>query len=453
MIYTDTFQAIIFKQANIRRSIYIKVMTTALIRKLYSFALAFLALSIASHAAAQNNESPNIVLIMSDYMGYSDIGPYGATDIQTPSLNTLAEQGVTFSNYYSAAPVCGPSRAALLSGLYPAKVGMQDNIATISDGLAAEDSSLVKGLKQAGYRTAMVGKWHLGQEGEFSPNTHGFDSFFGFHTWTLGYHDHRTPNGLPGLYRNEELIDEDGYLTTLFTDEAVDFIADESDAPFFLYLSYNTGLPPYQRPDLPEPLWHTGWDVNQASREDYVAMVESMDQGIGRVLNSLENASLTDNTLVIFTYDHGGRHLVDSEPLFHGFATLWEGGIRVPLIMRWPDQINSGQDIEQTSIAMDLTATMLAAAGQTDQTLDGADLLPTLQNQDAENPRTLFWQYGPMWATRQGKWKYVLDNGTQFLFDLEEDIAERDNLLATYPEIARNMRETLIEWSQTLPNQ
>ena len=244
----------------------------------------------------------------------------------------------------------------------------------------------------------MVGKWHLGQETRFAPNTHGFDTFLGFHTWTIGYHDHRTPNGGPGLYRDNQAVDEDGYLTDILTDEAVRFIESDSNDPFFLYLSYNTGLPPYQKPDLPEELWHTGWDVNQASREDYVAMVESMDQGIGRVLASLEEANLDQNTLVIFTYDHGGRHLVDSTPLFHGFSTLWEGGIRVPLIMRWPDAFNGSQNIDQSNIAMDLTATMLAAAGQQETELDGINLLPLLKGETAAASRSLFWRYGPMWA-------------------------------------------------------
>lgn len=434
---------------------------SAVVKPLCLCALITLCVSLSSQSVGQaqeiKQEPPNIVLIVADYMGFSDIGPYGATDIQTPSLNGLAKQGVKFSNYYSAAPVCGPSRAALLSGLYPAKVGMDNNITTINDGLSSQNNNLVRGLKSAGYRAGIVGKWHLGQTGEFSPNAHGFDSFLGFHTWTLGYHDHKTPDGRLGLYRNEELTDEDGYLTDIFTDEAINFISDESDDPFFLYLSYNTGLPPYQRPDLPEDLWHTGWDVNQATREDYIAMVESMDQGIGRILEKLETENLVDNTLVVFTYDHGGRHLVHSDPLFHGFATLWEGGIRVPLLMRWPNQLNAQQEIEHPSIAMDLTSTILAAAGQDIEplALDGTSLLPLLQDAGEVAVEPLFWRFGSganhMWAIRRDNWKYVLDNGTQFLFDLETDIGERNNLFSSHPDIARELRAALIAWNQTLP--
>lgn len=417
----------------------------------YLFVLMGLFLTVPFSAFAQTSEQPNIILIVADYMGYSDIGPYGATDIRTPALNALANQGVKFSNYYSASPVCGPSRAALLSGLYPAKVGVEANVA-LGSGLSSEYSTLVRGLKTAGYRTAMIGKWHLGQGARFSPNAHGFDTFFGFHTWTLGYHDHQTPNGMPGLYRNDELVEEDGYLTDIFTSEAESFIEESSDAPFFLYLSYNTGLPPYQKPDLPEALWHTGWNVNEATREDYAAMVESMDQGISRILKSLEDTTLNDDTLVIFTYDHGGRHLVDSEPLFHGFATLWEGGIRVPLIMRWPNQFKSGEDIEHMSIAMDLTATMLSAAGQNEEALalDGSDLLPLLQQEQPVPTKSLFWRFGSMWVVRKGNWKYVLDNGTQLLFDLEADISERNNLFADYPGVVRELRDELTAWNQSL---
>ena len=426
-------------------------MDTCIARKhflIFLFALLFTAFSEVS---AQSSGAPNIVLIVADYMGYSDIGPYGAEDIETPSLNALADQGAQFSDYYSASPVCGPSRAALLSGMYPARVGIETNIA-IGSGLRSDRNTLVRELKNSGYRTAMVGKWHLGQEERFSPNSHGFDTFFGFHTWTLGYHDHQTSNGAPGLYRDYDLVEEKGYLTDILTNEAVGFIEEDSNDPFFLYLAYNTGLPPYQRPDLAEELWHTGWDVNQAIREDYVAMVESMDQGIGRILRSLEESELTKDTLVIFTYDHGGRHLVDSEPLFHGFATLWEGGIRVPLIMRWPEQFNGAQSISHPTIAMDLTATMLAAAGRLDPSmdLDGSSLLPLLENENEQTTKPLFWRYDSMWATRHGKWKYVLDNGTQFLFDLENDIGERNNLFSRYPETALDLREALIEWNESL---
>jgi len=423
----------------------------------YGVASILLVALTAFPAVAQRTEGPpNIVLIVADYMGYSDIGPYGATDIRTPSLDRLAAEGVRFSDYYAAAPICSPSRASLLSGYYPRRVGVERNVNSADAGLSAKYGTLVRELKAGGYATAVVGKWHLGWGPEFGPTAHGFDSFLGFHDWTLGYHDHLTEDGEPGLYRGEELVREDGYLTDLFTDEAAGFIAANSENPFFLYLAYNTALPPYHGPDLPESEWDTRWDVNEASRADYVAMVESMDSGIGRVLDMLDEKGLAENTLVLFTYDHGGRHLVRSDPLFHGFATLWEGGIRVPLILRWPERLDAEQTIARPAIAMDLTATILDAAGRggAARGLDGVSLFPVIDEPQASSDRTFFWRIGsfvgPMKAARRGKWKYVVDGTTQLLFDLDADIGERRDEFATHPEVARELREALADWERSL---
>ena len=424
---------------------------------LRSFLLvAVLSLATGSAALGQAVDRPNIVLIVADYMGYSDIGPYGATDIQTPSLNSLADAGVKFSSYYSASPVCGPSRAALLSGFYPGRVGVETNIGSPADGLSSTHDTLARELRAAGYRTAMVGKWHLGFGPDTSPMSHGFDSFFGFHTWTLGYHTHRMQGGQPGLFRNFDLVTEDGYLTDVLTNEATRFIEQAPEHPFFLYLAYNTALPPYQGPDLPESEWDSGWDVDEATREDYVAMVEAMDQGIGRVLGTLDKLELTDSTLVIFTYDHGGRDLVHSAPLFHGFGTLWEGGIRVPLLIRWPGQFGPGRTVDRASIAMDVTATILAAAGRNVEALelDGSSLLPVLRNDGQVPAQPMFWRFGSplsaMKAARRENWKYLVDQGSQFLFDLDADIGERTNLFAARPEIARELRASLAQWEESL---
>lgn len=409
----------------------------------------------AQDAHAQNSNRPNIVLIVSDYMGYSDTGPYGATDIRTPSLNAIAESGVQFSSYYTASPVCGPSRAALLSGFYPARVNMEINVPPDVGGLSSEDSTLVRELKAAGYRTAMIGKWHLGRREGFSPRSHGFDTFYGFYDWTLGYHTHLTSMGEPGLYRDDKLVSEDGYLTNLLSAEATRFIDESADTPFFLYLAYNVGLPPFQGPDLPESEWSSGWNVNEATRDDYVAMVEAMDEGIGSVLGKLDELDLTEDTLVIFTYDHGGQDLVRSEPLFHGFGTLWEGGIRVPLLIRWPARIGNSQEIDRPSIAMDLTATMLDAAGRNTDALalDGTSLLPLLADGLDVPSETLFWRFRTerhqMRATRRDNWKFLMDADAQFLFDLDVDPGERSNQFSRRPEIANELRDALMEWSQS----
>ena len=415
-----------------------------------------LAMLAPALSRAQDAAPPNIVLIVSDYMGYSDIEPYGARDVRTPSLSALARGGVRFTSYYAASPVCGPSRAALLSGRYPARVQMEANVAPDFGGLSFQYGTLVRELDAAGYRTAMIGKWHLGRGPGYSPRSHGFDSFYGFHDWTIGYHTHLNQAGQPGLYRGEEVVSEDGYLTELLSTEATRFIEESAGSPFFLYLAYNAGLPPYQGPDLPESEWQSGWNVSEARREDYIAMVEAMDEGIGRVMSKLDELDLAENTLVIYTYDHGGQDLVNSDPLFHGFGSLWEGGIRVPLLVRWPARIERGQEVDRPSIAMDLTATMLAAAGRETENLDldGTNLLPLLVDGTEVPAETLYWRFqgpgGIMRAVRRDNWKFLVDRDASFLFDLDDDIGERHNLYASEPELAEELRQAFMTWSQSV---
>lgn len=403
---------------------------------------------------------PNVVLIVSDYMGYRDIEPYGATDIRTPGLNRLAAEGVRMTDFYAAAPVCGPSRAALYSGQYPARTGFEQNIRTEADGLSSAIPTLPGWFKDAGYQTALFGKWHLGYADDFTPNAHGFDEFLGHHQWTVGYYDHKTAEGEPGLYENDRITERDGYLTDVLTDAAVDFIGRNEDQPFFLTLAYNAALPPYQPPGMPESKWGEGWDVNAATRSDYVQMVERMDEGIDQVLDALDLHNLSDDTLVIYMYDHGGRHLVDSSPLFHGFANLWEGGIRIPVIMRLPNVISANTSSGIPSIAMDLTATILSVAGMEDEaaSLDGVNLLPLISEEEALPSRQLYWRadhydFGGQRAVRDGRWKYIEHDNTQFLFDLDADESERINQFSAQPDIVNELRADLDAWERRFPLQ
>ena len=412
----------------------------------------------AGASADANAQPPNIVLIISDYMGYHDIEPYGAEDVRTPSLARLASEGVTMTNFYAAAPVCGPARAALYTGQYPARIGFENNIRTETDGLSSSVPSLPRWLHEAGYRTGLFGKWHLGSARDFTPNAHGFDEFIGHHQWTVSYYNHKTEQGDPGLYENDRIIERDGYLTDLLSDEAVDFIGRNRDQPFFLTLAYNAALPPYQPPGLPESKWDDGWDVNTATRDDYVRMVERMDEGIGKVLDTLDALNLDDNTLVIYLYDHGGRHLVNSAPLFHGFANLWEGGIRIPAILRLPGVIPANERSAMPGIAMDLTATILGVAGITDPvaSLDGVNLLPYLRQEQPPLTRQLYWRadlydFGKQLAIRDGQWKYVEHGNTQFLFDLNTDVGERHNLFYEHTDVVNRLRADLDTWQDSLP--
>lgn len=416
-----------------------------------------LAMSAVGYSADEPNR-PNIVLIISDYMGYHDTEPYGATDVSTPSISRLASEGMTMTDFYAAAPVCGPSRAALFTGQYPARIGFEKNIRTQEDGLTSSIPSLPRWLKDAGYRTALLGKWHLGRTPDFIPNAHGFDEFLGHHEWTVGYYDHKTEQGEPGLYENDQVVEREGYLTDLLTNEAVSFIDRNKDRPFFLTLSYNAALPPYQPPGMPESEWNKGWDVNEATRDDYVRMVERMDDGIGRVLDTLDTHELESNTLVIYMYDHGGRHLVNSEPLFHGFANLWEGGIRIPTIMRLPDVIPANGRSNIPGIAMDLTATILSAAGIEGPvaSLDGVNLIPALRDEEPPPNRQFYWRadfydFGKQKAIRDGRWKFVEDGNTQFLFDMNVDSGERRNLFYQQPDVVNRLRKDLGSWIARLP--
>lgn len=415
-----------------------------------------LAFSVVARAVDHENQ-PNVVLIISDYMGYHDTQPYGATDVRTPSLSRLASEGMTMTDFYTAAPVCGPARAALFTGQYPARIPFEKNIRTESDGLTSSIPSLPRWLKNAGYRTALFGKWHLGRAPDYTPNAHGFDEFIGHHDWTVGYYNHKNEQGEPGLYENDQIVEREGYLTDLLTDEAVNFIGRNQDRPFFLTLSYNAALPPYQPPGLPESEWNKGWDVNSATRDDYVQMVERMDDGIGKVLDTLDTLNLEENTLVIYMYDHGGRHLVNSAPLFHGFANLWEGGIRIPAILRLPEVIPADGTSAMPGIAMDLTATILHVAGMPDTaaSLDGINLIPYLRKEQPPVTRQLFWRanlydFGKQKAIRDGGWKFVEDGNTQFLFDLSSDVSERHNLFYQKPEVVNRLRADLNAWSDSL---
>jgi arylsulfatase A-like enzyme len=422
------------------------------------FVAVFLALYGASCLASTPTATPNIVLIVADYMGASDIGPYGATDIATPSLDTLAEQGVRFTDYYAAAPICGPSRAAMMTGKYPARIGFEENIGH-DGGLSAKIATIPSLLKQRGYKNGLFGKWHLGESGDTDPMAHGFDEFLGYNDWSINYYTHRNDAGQEALTHDRTVVERDGYLTDILTDESIRFMEENRDNPFFLYLSYNTALPPYLGPDLPPERWDAEFNIGTATRADYIAMVEAMDTGIGRLLKALDDLGLAENTLVIFTYDHNGRNLARNAPFSGGFAMLNEGGIRVPLIMRWPGELPAGETLHRSAIGMDIAATAIKAAGVEPGPLelDGRDLI---KDQAPDEQRTFFWRiqlgdFGQA-AARHGKWKLLVhrfatfSKPTVYLFDLETDPSESRDLYHQQQELADGLHRELIEWEASV---
>jgi arylsulfatase A len=415
----------------------------------------------AAPFAAQSayTRQPNVVLIITDDVGYGDFGSYGAPDVKTPHIDSLARDGVRLTDFYANGATCTPTRTGLISGRYQQRFALERPLgsATSADaelGLPATGRSLPQLLKNHGYATALIGKWHLGYKPEFSPNAHGFDYFFGFKSGFTDYYHHVGGDGRPDLFENDRPVEVPGYMTDLITERAVTFIDQNRQRPFFIDVAYNAGHWPYQRPGAPSKARDDGrhltaFDEATSTRADYVAMLEHADLGVGRILQTLDRLGLRQNTLVIFTNDNGGEWLSRNTPLFHHKGSVWEGGIRVPAIIRWPGRIPAGQVSRQVGITMDLTASILAAAGipaASDARLEGIDLLPVLEGRAPEVERTLFWRVTGQQAVRSGDWKLLMDGGRAMLFNLRTDIAEHDNLIGQRSDIARRLRPLLAAW-------
>jgi len=417
--------------------------------------------------AQQGNQRPNIVLIITDDVGYGDFGSYGAPDVKTPSIDSLARDGVRLTDFYANGATCSPTRTGLISGRYQQRFGLEQPLGARGKmdwerGLLPTGRSLPRLLKNSGYATALIGKWHLGWTSEFSPLAHGFDSFFGFKSGFVDYYQHTAGPDSPlkdDLFENDQPVHVEGYMTDLITERSVRFIEQSAGRPFFIDVSYNAAHWPYQPPDAPSVARDNGrhlgpFDESTSTRADYVAMLERADRGIGRILEALDRAGVRDNTIVIFTNDNGGEWLSRNTPLFHHKGTVWEGGIRVPAIIRWPGRIPAGRVSGQVGITMDLTASILAATGTTvppDAGLEGINLLPVLEGRVPQIERTLFWRVtgaSPQQAVRSGDWKLLLDGGRAMLFNLRTDISERGNLIGQQSDMARRLRSLLAAWQQ-----
>jgi arylsulfatase A-like enzyme len=420
-------------------------------------------------ASAQKGttQRPNIVLIMTDDVGYGDLGSYGAPDVKTPNIDRLARDGVRLTDFYANGATCTPTRTGLISGRYQQRFGLEQPLGArgaedAERGLSPTGRSLPQLLKNNGYATALIGKWHLGWKSEFSPIAHGFDSFFGFKSGYIDYYQHTAGGNAPlkaDLFENDRSVEAPGYMTDLITDRSLRFIEQNAGRPFFIDVSYNAAHWPYQRPDEPSTARDGGrhlgpFDEPTSTRADYVAMLERADQGIGRILGALDKSGVRENTIVIFTNDNGGEWLSRNTPLFHHKGSVWEGGIRVPTIIRWPGRIRAGRVSGQVGITMDLTVSILAATGTSvppEARLEGIDLLPVLEGRAPAIDRTLFWRVtGPaaQQAVRSGEWKLLIDGGRPMLFNLRTDVGERNNLIGQRSDIARRLRPLLAAWGE-----
>ena len=433
--------------------------------KMGSVAILLLLTGLISPAAQSPvTDKPNVVLIMTDDMGYADIGSYGAPDIRTPNIDSLARDGVKLTDFYANGMSCTPTRAGLISGRYQQRYGLEAALLHAGSrdkerGLPPLNHSLPLLLKSSGYQTALIGKWHLGYQPEYSPRVHGFDFFYGFKNGEIDYYAHHYPQTKqPDLWENDTLVQQEGYLTDLITAKSLEFIDRNAGRPFFIDVAYNAPHTPFQVPDNPSappaPF--------SSTRADYAGIMERMDQGVGQILDRLRKHGLAYNTIVIFTNDNGGHPMSNSAPLFHRKFSAWEGGIRVPALIRWPARISPGRVSPQVGITMDLAASILAASGAAvpeNARLEGINLFPILEEKTPIVARTLFWRTPAestllhQKAVRSGDWKLMIDGGQPFLFNVRTDLGERQDLFARQYDVAKRLRALLDEWERDVDSE
>jgi arylsulfatase A-like enzyme len=412
---------------------------------------------------------PNLLFILADDLGYGDLSAFGRPDYRTPNIDRLITDGVRFTNAYAAASTCTPTRVAFMTGRYAQRLAPElqrpmgwgtRETGLPKYGLANSHPTLPALLKRAGYRTALVGKWHLGFLPEFGPNRHGFDEFFGIHGGGADYFTHTGGTGLHDLWENEVPAERIGYMTDLLSDRAAAYVGRRHDRPFYLSLHYTAPHWPWEGPADRHGADATHHFIDGGSRPVFAEMMQSLDRGVGRVVAALKRAGLDRDTLVIFTSDNGGERFSYNWPWTNGKFTLWEGGIRVPLAMRWPGKLRPGSATDQLAISMDWAATLLAAAGAAPDPaypLDGIDLLPFARGERSTATRTLFWRQPypnetPHAAARRENWKYLRVGGEEHLFDLAVDSGEKANLRTHRPDVFERLREEWRVWdAQMVP--
>lgn len=411
---------------------------------------------------------PNIIFIMADDLGYADLGCYGGRAPVSPHIDELAAQGLKFSQGYSNSPVCSPTRFALMTGRYQYHFrGAADeplhgaNALLPTHGLSPDVPTLPSLLLRAGYRTALVGKWHLGAPPHCSPLRSGYQEHFGMLAGGVDYFTHTNPAGQKDLWHNHQPVEDDTYLTDLLTERAIDFVqrCAQADSPFMLSLHYTAPHWPWEtREDLELAKTLVGriFHLDGGSVQTYQRMIQQMDEGIGRLTARLDALGLRESTIVVFTSDNGGERFSDNWPLVGGKMDLTEGGIRVPYVVRWPDVITPGGLSEQQIITMDWVPTLLEAAHAMPDdapAFDGISLMPYLRDPGLLQERTLFWRmnHRQQKAVRRGDWKYLEVDGFPYLFNIQLDARERANQRAKRPELISELSSAWSEWERQVP--
>jgi arylsulfatase A-like enzyme len=425
---------------------------------------------------------PNFIIFLTDDHGHGDLGCFGAKDLHTPNIDRIASDGVRFTNWYSNAPVCSPSRAALLTGRYPAHAGVRGNVPShrADVGLAPSVPTLATALKAYGYRTAHFGKWHLGTSKGYRPEDHGFDETFGFVNGCIDYFSHifywgyRDGDPLHDLWHNGQEVYRNGeYVIELITQAAVQNLrtARNDRRPFFMYIPFNAPHYPMHAPKkYLDRFAHLPWE-----RQIMAAAISAADDGVGAVLDELQAQGLDDDTLVFFGSDHGPsretRNWLDGrkDPYYGGSTgglkghkfSLFDGGIKLPAVMRCPARIKPNRVIDPVCASFDLFPTILKLAGgdPSHHEIDGQDIFPVITQGQETGERTLFWEEGKQTAVRRGKWKLVLNGrlvegvppeDAVHLADLEADPGEKVNLKNAHPDIVKELSDLAMNWRQKL---
>ena len=421
-------------------------------------------------------QRPNIVFIVADDLGYADLGCYGGRDAEfgpvSPVLDGLAAQGLKFTQGYSNSPVCSPTRFALMTARWQYRLrGAADEPINSKSrgsavlGLPPEHPTLPSLLKASGYRTALIGKWHLGYPPHFSPLKSGYETFFGPMSGGVDYFTHCDSRGTHDLWLGEAEHQQPGYLTDLITDRAVGWLGEVAqgsiaeDRPFFLSLHYTAPHWPWETRDdeaLAQEVKDNLFHLHGGNIHSYRRMIHHMDEGIGRVMAALRQAGVERDTLVVFTSDNGGERFSDNWPLVGGKMDLTEGGIRVPWIAHWPAAIAHGGISAQHCLTMDWSATMLAAAGVDGDAaypLDGVSLLPVLHDPATAFDRPMAWRmlHRGQRAYRHGDWKYLQVDGHEYLFNIPADERERANHARREPERLAALRQGWLDWNAMMP--
>ena len=436
----------------------------------YSITLSMAALVLADSCSSSNKNTaflkpPNILLIMADDLGYGDIGCYGSKTIVTPNLDRLASEGMRFTDFHSNGAVCSPTRAALMTGKYQQRVGIEGVITAAHHrdvGLVLKEVTLAEALKKAGYVTGIFGKWHLGYAERYNPTHQGFDEFKGYVSGNVDYFSHIDQEGYFDWWRDSILKDDKGYTTDLITQYGIDFIKRHKEEPFFLYLPYETPHYPYQgRHGKPFRTIGSKRPRNKTTPPEsipaiYKEMVEVMDENIGKIIEVLKNAHLTKNTLVFFCSDNGGvkNYGPHNFPLHGWKGQLYEGGHRVPAIAWWPGKIQAGMRSDETIMSMDIFPTFLdLARGTMPKGLDGISFKKVLFSKGDLPERCLFWRFHHVKAIRQGNWKLIVSETKASknhveLYNLKDDISETKNLAGNNPDLVKRLQKKLDEWEK-----